>query len=116
MIKAVLLVAAGVLTTIGVVKVIDYQNLDTDTLVLLVKVCELDANEKVHEDLVNIGVAPGIFIHDESYRQEICNKTETAATSGKSWPIRHLESFTHHYASLHGITLPDSYTSRWPEP
>ena len=116
MIKIILLIVAGVLTTIGVVKIADRQTHEADTLALLVTVCELDSTSKRYESLIDVGVSRLMFSDDRDYRAAICDKTASAAKSEDFSPLQDLDSFTHHYAKVNGISLSDSYTSRWPYP
>lgn len=67
------------------------------------------------DGLADNGVAVEVSVHNDAYQTAIKNKVLDVNDKPRK-QIKALDVFTHQYAAENGISLPDSYTSRWPKP
>ena len=68
------------------------------------------------KDLLNFGVSPEIYWSNKTYMKEIFNRASSAELKNDRSIIEDLDVYTHEFAEENGISLPQTYTKRWPKP
>lgn len=97
---------------------VSQKQLNTKQLQLIATKCLVTRHENGREcrELLELGIAPRLYLSNQTYLEKIFNRIASAAEKSDPSLLKDLDVYTHEFASENGITLPESYTSRWPKP
>ena len=97
---------------------VSQKQINTKQLQLIAAKCIITRNQNGREclELFELGIAPGLYLNNQTYLEKTFKRIASAAEKSDPSLLKDLDVYTHEFASENGISLPESYTSRWPKP
>ncbi|AFI85474.2 hypothetical protein Q7A_2686 [Methylophaga nitratireducenticrescens] len=91
---------------------------NTKQLQFIATKCLIARRENSREclELLELGIAPRLYLNNQTYLEKIFKTIASATEKSDPSLLKDLDVYTHEFASENGISLPESYTSRWPKP
>lgn len=97
---------------------VSQKQINTKQLQFTATKCLITMQENSREclELLELGIAPGMYLRNQTYLEDIFKRISSATEKSDPSLLKDLDLYTHEFASENGISLPESYTSRWPKP